>query len=132
MKLDITVSHVITLDDALLASLPAVLATLTTVTKGIPAMQTQLDQLTALSTQLAADVAASIANSDKLHAAITAAQGQLATLSAQVATLQAAGTVPDLQPVLDALAQADQTLVEATVRDAAPVAAVAPGTTPAA
>ena len=95
-------------------------------------MQTQLDQLTTLSTQLAADVAASVANSDKLIAAITTAQGQLAALSAQVATLQAAGTVPDLQPVLDALAQADQTLAEATVRDAAPVAAVAPGTTPAA
>ena len=132
MRLNITVSHVITLDDALLASLPAVLATLTKVTKGLSAMQTQLDQLTTLSTQLAADVAASVANSDKLIAAITTAQGQLAALSAQVATLQAAGTVPDLQPVLDALAQADQTLAEATVRDAAPVAAVAPGTTPAA
>ena len=130
MKIDLTVAHVITLDAALLASLSAVLATITT---GLPAMQTQIDQLNALTAKLTEDVAASVANSNALLAAIVGARGQIAALSAQVAALQAAGTVPDLQPTLDALAAADQTLADATTADALPPETnVNPAATPAA
>lgn len=120
MKLEFTVHVNLTGDvfTTLLAQAAAILS-------GVHTMQEQVNQLTALVASLKADVAASVANSDKLAAAVGAARGQISALSAQVAQLQAAGTMPDLQPVLDELAAADQTLADATLRNAAPADAPA-------
>ena len=97
--------------------------------KGISMLQTQVDQLTAQVTALTTEVATSVANTDKLMAAVTAAHATVTALSASLAAAQAAvGPAVNLQPLLDLLAGAQQSLADATKRDLAPAPTSAPTT----
>ena len=80
----------------------------------------QLETLHELVVTLASDVAASVANTEKLFASLTAAHAQIAALMAQVAALEAAGTMPDLQPIIDVVTTADQSLKDATTKSVPP------------
>lgn len=120
MTTSFTIGHVISFDDATLTPLLAIASQLL---KGIETMNAQETQLAAQITALQTTIAESVANSDKLMSAVHGAAAQITALSAQIAELHATTPAVDLQPALDSLAQLQQTLTDATAKDAAPAAA---------